>query len=547
MTPFKSINCPPVVFIIIAALFVYSFGLGGEFVIDDRTYFVDNDLLTTIKPWEFHRFFIEPSNYWGEHLPLRDFLYSVQFYFFSLNPLGYHLVSLTLYLFIIWTAYYLLRLISSLSSDEPADSTHELFITLLIIAFFCFHPIHVESVVYVSGQKDLLCVLYSLLAISFSLRILQKDSYVERKLFLLLVLTYYAAFLSKHLAVGTGLFITITSLYFRKKPDFYKSWLPKWIAINIPVLIWMLYSISLGNKYWGEMNNVVEINLFDRILRSMKILGWHYKIAVWPHPLNFGYPFSAQNGFDSHFYIGLLGTGLLLTIFYYYKSRLVRLGVLFILCFFLPVSQLFATFQNAAIFDRYLFVPVFGLGMILGGIFLQSQPKKWCGVWLKIGGFSGVILLTILTLNYIPVYNKNLSVDAHAYKTFPDWNVTSFNYTYTLIEHGDLAEASVMLDSEENLRTPLWVYDYFMGWILFKKGLNEKSIEYLRKSYWSCMVGGYYPFAGVPLAKALIAVGDVGQARIILQPLLLSKINNPLEYYKAKKLFESIDELKNRI
>ena len=64
-------------------LIIYLPALNSEFVIDDRTYFLDNDLLTSLKPWQLAKIFLEPSNYWGELLPIRDLLYVVEYNLFG--------------------------------------------------------------------------------------------------------------------------------------------------------------------------------------------------------------------------------------------------------------------------------------------------------------------------------------------------------------------------------------------------------------------------------------------------------------------------------
>ncbi len=65
------------------SVMLYLQSLWGGFVWDDRTYFIDNDILPSLKPWDFRQIFLEPSNYWGELLPVRDFLYVIEYNLFG--------------------------------------------------------------------------------------------------------------------------------------------------------------------------------------------------------------------------------------------------------------------------------------------------------------------------------------------------------------------------------------------------------------------------------------------------------------------------------
>ena len=79
-------NRPGLLLLLGLVVAVYISGLGGDFVIDDRTYFIDNDLLPALRPWSFAGIFLRASNYWAELLPVRDFFYVLQYQLFSDSP-----------------------------------------------------------------------------------------------------------------------------------------------------------------------------------------------------------------------------------------------------------------------------------------------------------------------------------------------------------------------------------------------------------------------------------------------------------------------------
>jgi tetratricopeptide (TPR) repeat protein len=84
---------------------------------------------------------------------------------FGLNPAAHHLVNLCFHAANTLLLFHLLRRI-----------TGELWPSALVAALFALHPLHVESVAWVSERKDVLSTLFGLLAIQAYVRYAQKNS-----------------------------------------------------------------------------------------------------------------------------------------------------------------------------------------------------------------------------------------------------------------------------------------------------------------------------------------------------------------------------------
>ena len=52
--------------------------------------------------------------------------------------------------------------------------------------------------------------------------------------------------------------------------------------------------------------------------------------------------------------------------------------------------------------------------------------------------------------------------------------------------------------------------------------------------------GGYFPFTGVPLGRALIQTGQLDEAELYLKDVLRSPINNPIDRFRANKYLAEI-------
>ena len=509
--------------------------LNSEFVIDDRTYFLDNDLLTSLKPWQLTTIFLEPSNYWGELLPIRDLLYVVEYNLFGKNPMGYHVVSLILYLLTGWVVYQLVFYAANLVNFEknPAATARTKWLALFATGFFLLHPLHVESVVPIMGQKDLLVGLFSLASILFAVKILIKKSPNSWPLISAFILCYYAAFLSKNLAIATTLVITLLGMILiRNRRKLLPGYLSYWALINIPCALYILQSINTINQHSEKMIQIVNIAFIDRILRGLQIFGHHFELAAWPNPLNFGYPFSYSGEINIHIIIGILGIGTGIILFAYCKDLLIRMALLLVVCYLIPVSQIFVDLFNASVYDRYLYLPVLGFGILVwkGTDFLI--PSKLQSSFM----ISILVALIVLTIQQIPVYKNDVAVTKQSYAIFPGWGSSSFNYADALIEAGELDQAQKLVETEPTMRKPAWVQGYFLGWIALERGQTDMAIRLLKKSARLCALGGYYSFPSIPLARALLVKGENEQAHQVLKVILNSKIKNPLGYYQARQL-----------
>lgn len=201
----------------------------------------------------------------------------------------------------------------------------------------------------------------------------------------------------------------------------------------------------------------------------------------------------------------------------------------------MPVSQLFYDLFNASIYDRYLFVPVLGVAILVSrGAVLLAPCLSPRAVW--VGAAMLLLVLGFQTYSYIPVYNSDLAVAERAYTLYPEQSSSFFNYAVALIESGAVDEAEQIIATMNRKNQPVWVGGYLSGWIAFERDDLNRAIPLLRLAYWQCVSGGYYPFPGVLLAKSMLATGEVEAAHQILDQVMHSTIQNPVEYFKAKQL-----------
>lgn len=536
-------NVAVVIVLLALIMFLYGPAIRGKFVWDDRTYFIDNDILPNLKPWDVKAIFLQPSNYWGELLPVRDFLYVVQYHLFGLNPLGYHIVSIGLYVMICFMVYFFLKRFYSDKDEDALFNLKGVHIPAFAAAsIFASYPVHVECVAYISSQKDLLFSLFSLAAMYLFYHFLNTQT---RKgvLLVLGVFFYYLALLSKLTAVGLSVIVPVLYLLSdrAKRPEAFKA-VGFWTLINMPAMFWFLRSIEISRKYFGSTVDIMTPQLWERFLRSLKILGAKTLLGIKPYPLSFSYPFDGSSIIDLNLVCGIIAAvSLSFVMLYFRKHRVVVLASSLYVVFLIPVLQLYGSLTNSAIFDRYLFLPALGISVLFEKSLraLPLAPERLRRVYAP-AIVSVVMAFSVVVVAYVPTFRDDVSSTKNTYELFPEWPSSAFNYVYSLVENGRLDEASEIIDKEKTLLSPPWVRGFFIGWILLEKGMTSEAIAELKVSSYLAMSGGYYPFPNIPLARALIKSGRSSEAVRILQEVLRSPVYQPLEFYKAKKLLVEI-------
>ena len=129
--------------IIILTILIYSTSIFNDFVAwDDNVYVTDNALIKDLSFIGIKNMFT--SFYFGIYHPITWLTLSLNYYFFKLNPLPYHLTNLVLHLLNTLLVYIFFRLLSG-----------KYRIAVMVSALFAVHPMHVETVAWIADMKNL--------------------------------------------------------------------------------------------------------------------------------------------------------------------------------------------------------------------------------------------------------------------------------------------------------------------------------------------------------------------------------------------------------
>ncbi len=362
------------------AILAYSNSLAGDFVFDDTDQIVENQNIRswdnlakafTTSVWAFREGAGSPAARLDlppplpYYRPLFTVMLTVEYHLFGLWPQGWHLVSLLLHILCAVGVFYVILAVSGRS-----------LVALLASAVFTVHPVHAESVAWVSGMTDPLFGVFFLG--SLYLYVKRRGSGSPRArggagvLALSLVLFALAAF-SKETALSLILLIfgyefiaNSGSLIGRLKISFKRS--APYVAVALLYLVPRY--LVLGESMWRNPQ-ATERPLSYTLLTLPLIICTYAGHLLWPAGLSIAY--------NTHFVTTmrsgefLLPAALLsataIALFLYRRkvSREVCRALLLIAVPLLPVLNLGqVSREEYLVFDHYLYLSVAGLGYLIG-------------------------------------------------------------------------------------------------------------------------------------------------------------------------------------
>ena len=352
----------------IVALVPYLQTVPYPFVSDDEFYIVENSKLAGLHFTELWRLFTEPYNP-VEFLPLRDLSYWFDISAFGLNPAAFRLHNIMLYLLCLPLVYATtVGLWRYFRPVHHAEADVSPWAAAVVTALFALHPAHVEAGVWISGRKDLLAGLFSLLALCLAVYA-KREGGLSARYASSALLALLAAMLSKATAVAMAPAIAMLwILFWRDIPTQHK----RRSALLWPFAILLLGGCTLLIFAANSVPTVKAPPYFGGVIitRALAILGWMARLVGTSESRHFFYPVMDVTYIPVMVLSGivvLLAAGLGMIIIARRRSLEGYAMVVFVLLC-IPYMQLVPYYTTSLASDRFLFVavwPILLLGVIL--------------------------------------------------------------------------------------------------------------------------------------------------------------------------------------
>lgn len=363
----------------------------------------------------------------GMFRPLLLLSFAFNYFFSGQNPLGFHIINTLIHFLNGVLLYFLLRL---LKSSLPFG------LTFFISALFLSHPIHSETVTYISCRSDLLVTFFVMSAFFCYIK---GRHYLSSFIYILALLTKETALVFPFLAFAYQLICSSTEERSRKK--------------NAGILYALLCITAL---YWIYRGTIFHINAQEIILSPAKsglrgfssniylqtvVSLFYLRLFLWPHPLSLHHIFPHYNSLLEPIVIfstAAIALFLILAIISRKKYPLISLGVFW---YFICLLPKFYGVLNFPAMEHHFYLPSIGIYCILAGSlelpYLKFNRK------FRILGLGIISMCTLLVWARNCEWRDNLALYACAVRDDPASAVAHSNLgiEYSRIGLEDAAEA----------------------------------------------------------------------------------------------------------
>lgn len=377
----KYVHLILVAVIVTLTFFIYFNSFNNQFLNDwdDGIYITNNSDIKTLHgdsvSGTIKKMFTGFYN--GHYHPVTMLVYGVTYNVSGLDARGFHWVNLFFHILTIVVVYYFVRLLVS-----------QIMVAFITALLFAVHPMHVESVSWISDLKDILCTMFYVGAMTTYVLYLRKP---ENKYLVYTYLLFVLALLSKSMAITLPFVLIILELYLGKK------WSVKLITAKIPMIVLSVffgYLSILSQKSNNALGDITSVSFLDRILfSSYAVIIYIVKLfSFFDLSAFYNYPISENGKYPMIFYISPLLLVALLFVIYKVKWNrdVIWFGFLFFILTIALVLQLVPA-GNVIMADRYTYLPYLGLFFIIASTVNEFITK------------SNLLKISVLSLMFVYV------------------------------------------------------------------------------------------------------------------------------------------------
>jgi protein O-mannosyl-transferase len=392
---------------------------------DDITYVTSNSWVTDPSWPGFKQLFT------GFHLlnwhPLTWLSYIPEYFFFGEQASAYKTTNIVLHAINALLVYNLtLLLLSSIAQASTQCLGQYRSAGVIAGALFSVHTQHVESVIWISERKDLLCATFFILSINSYLK---QHLYNLKNKSVFVFLYFCLAIMSKSMAVTLPAVLLLLDYFPLGR---FKQCTPK-----------KAISIILGEKFHFYLVSMVIV-LITLLSQSMDLIeqpSFHQRIiisisAFWHYVLSFFYPVGLSPFYpvESLYTRPVLPTVALMaiTVVIVAMASMIwkKISLLFIGYFVVTLVPVIGILKvgEQAYADRYVYLPMVGFyclfGYVASSFFKLSYRVRTSAISCVI-----VILLALIynTHSYKDVWRSDLSLWNYVREKYPDSSTTIYN------------------------------------------------------------------------------------------------------------------------
>jgi tetratricopeptide (TPR) repeat protein len=477
--------------LIAGTLLLYAGGLGNSFVnYDDGDYVEGNAHVQAGLSWEGIKWAFTTGHASNWH-PLTWLSHMLDCQIFGPKPYGPHAVNILLHAINTLLLFVVMR-----------RMTGRLRPSAFVAALFGWHPVHVESVAWISERKDVLSTFFWLLTMGAYLRYAEefKVQSSKFKVWYVLALVWFACGLMCKPMLVTLPFVLLLmdiwplrrihdlrfTIYESKQKNsgrveqvpLHRALLEKasflLLAIASSVVTYRVQAAG------GAVASLTNLTLGERIANAVVSYLRYVGKMFWPTDLSVMYPHPGHWPVWLVAIAGIFLIGMSVGAVLMWRTRpYVAVGWFWFVGTLVPVIGVVQVgIQSMA--DRYLYVPGIGLSIVLAwGAYewVTAMPKTKNAV--SVAGGLALAVCAVLTVVQVGYWKNGGTLFAHVVKVTSKNYLAYNNLGYYLENHGNLDEALVNYQKSVEIKPSYEEAQQNYGHALRLKGRNEEAYTHL--------------------------------------------------------------------
>ena len=381
--------------------------------------------------------------------PLTWLSHALDCQLFQLNPVGHHYTSLLLHA----SNALLLFLILQWFTGYTARS-------LMVAALFAVHPLNVESVAWVAERKNVLCMLFFLLALAAYGWYVRQPTVAR---YLAVALLFAMGLMSKPMVITLPIVLLLLDywplgrMHFsaniesrdEASPRFAASTQPVWRLCleKVPLLLLSAGSAivtMLAQRAGGAVLTSAEHSPLLRLENVIVCYVLYIKKAFWPSHLAALYPYPHTLPAWQVAASALFLVAVTCAVLKYREHRYLVVGWFWYLGTMVPMIGLIQV-GNQAMADRYAYLPLIGLFiMIVWAAADCASARQLSANYLATAGLVTLLALSAVTRIQLSYWHDDFSLWSHALAVTQHNYVAENNLAIALTKQGRLDDAIIL-------------------------------------------------------------------------------------------------------
>ena len=427
----------------------------------------------------------------GNWQPLTSLSHMLDCQLFGLRPGPPHLVNLSLHLA---NTVLLFLLLQQLTGARWRSA--------FVAALFALHPLHVESVAWVSERKDVLSTLFFLLTLWAYARYAEESKVQSPKSrvpegehawpYFSLTLVFFALGLMSKPMLVTVPFVLLLLDYWPLRrlnhPPIHQSTNPSphspRLRLVLEKLLFFALAIAMScitlvaQQRSGAVAELSVVPLYSRIANALVSCSRYIQKMLWPEELIAYYPrvlsWPAWQ---------IAGAAILLVAVTVFVVQLARrrpylaFGWLWFLVTLLPVIG-FVQVGTQAMADRYTYIPLIGLFVLVTwGVADIWMEKRLPVIVLSLAAGAALASCLAMTRTQVQYWRNSVTLFSHALAVLPGVPLAQNNLGSALYDQGRFEEAIPHLQEALRLKPQYVDAHNNLGLAFWRLGRDQPAIE----------------------------------------------------------------------